>query len=408
MDRYQLVEKLGEGAYGAVYLAIELSTDQVFAVKTIRVELELDSDFNKVQKEIEIHKSCDSDFIVQYKESFMEDGYIWIVMEHCEGGSVRDLLHVLGKPMPEKAIAAACKCVLQGLAYLHSRRSIHRDVKAGNVLMSLKGECKLADFGVSKECTDSNKGVTVIGTPFWMAPEVIQALNYDGKADIWSLGITAIEMAELQPPHSEKHPMRAIFMIPMHEPPKLKDKTRWSAEFHDFLRLCLQKKAAERPNAADLLKHPFIASISDTKSILKEIVAKNIDGMTQLRRERVKEEEATVTMATLTLKPNMYNTSDATMTEADNGTMRFVDSDTMRHVDEYDTMVHVEDSTMREARKHDGDPGGFRAHLKKLKLEDLKAHRQNLEMELQSRVEALHKEYAQKIADVDAEIQASS
>jgi len=168
--------------------------------------------------------------------------------------------------------------VLNGLNYLHAQqRKIHRDIKAGNILLNTEGEAKLADFGVSGQLSDTMaKRQTVIGTPFWMAPEVIQEVGYDFKADIWSLGITAIEMAERDPPYSNIHPMRAIFMIPSRPPPRLTEASKWSKEFNEFVSKCLTKEPAERPNAETLLKHPFMRRVKDTK-LLKHLVAMTMD-----------------------------------------------------------------------------------------------------------------------------------
>ena len=162
-------------------------------------------------------------------------------------------------PMDEPHIANLTRQVILGLVYLHEQKLIHRDIKSGNVLLNEEGEAKLADFGVSGQLTDkTEKRTTVIGTPYWMAPEVIQEVGYDTKADIWSLGITGIEMAEEEPPYANVHPMRAIFLIPSREPPALSEPDQWSSEFRDFLYQCLTKSPDERPTAKELLSHPFV------------------------------------------------------------------------------------------------------------------------------------------------------
>jgi len=181
-------------------------------------------------------------------------------MEYCAAGSLADIMCVLDRPLDEEQIAVVCKFALKGLQYLHGKMNkIHRDIKAGNILLNQRGRAKLADFGVAGHLADANaKRMTVIGTPFWMAPEVVREVGYDFKADIWSLGITAIEMAEMNPPHSNMHPMRAIFLIPTRDPPTLTEPSEWSDNFNDFLARCLVKNPDERWNADELLKHPFI------------------------------------------------------------------------------------------------------------------------------------------------------
>ena len=183
---------------------------------------------------------------------------LWIVMEYCGGGSVSDIMKSR-KTLSEGEISTILKDTLEGLVYLHARRKIHRDIKAGNILLSSEGHAKLADFGVAGQLTDTMaKRNTVIGTPYWMAPEVIQEIGYDCLADIWSLGITALEMAEGKPPYGDIHPMRAIFMIPSKPPPSFRDPDKWSFEFIDFVSRCLVKNPENRATAAQLLQHAFI------------------------------------------------------------------------------------------------------------------------------------------------------
>lgn len=256
-DVFDLICKLGEGSYGSVYKALHKESGQVLAIKQVPV----DSDLQEIIKEISIMQQCDSPFVVKYYGSYFKNTDLWIVMEYCGAGSISDIMRLRKKTLSEDEIATVLSDTLKGLEYLHLRRKIHRDIKAGNILLNNEGVAKLADFGVAGQLTDTMaKRNTVIGTPFWMAPEVIQEIGYDCVADIWSLGITALEMAEGKPPYGDIHPMRAIFMIPTKPPPSFREPEKWSAEFLDFVSVCLVKNPEERATASDLLTHEFIAN----------------------------------------------------------------------------------------------------------------------------------------------------
>uniref|UniRef100_F7E017 non-specific serine/threonine protein kinase n=1 Tax=Callithrix jacchus TaxID=9483 RepID=F7E017_CALJA len=206
---FDVLEKLGEGSYGSVYKAIHKETGQIVAIKQVPVE----SDLQEIIKEISIMQQCDSHHVVKYYGSYFKNTDLWIVMEYCGAGSVSDIIRLRNKTLTEDEIATILQSTLKGLEYLHFMRKIHRDIKAGNILLNTEGHAKLADFGVAGQLTDTMaKRNTVIGTPFWMAPEVIQEIGYNCVADIWSLGITAIEMAEGKPPYADIHPMRHPFV----------------------------------------------------------------------------------------------------------------------------------------------------------------------------------------------------
>eukprot|EP01147_Barroeca_monosierra_P003461 gene3461-6096_t len=304
---FDLLEKLGEGSYGAVHKACRKDTGHVYAVKIVAV----DTDLQEIIKEISIMQQCNSDFVVKYFGSYFKMSDLWIVMEYCGGGSIADSIRLRRQPLreefvprgTERDISAASavlvieQCfpkhfiiviilqleephiqlvildILHGLSYLHKQRKIHRDIKAGNILLSDNGHAKLADFGVAGQLSDSlARRNTVIGTPYWMAPEVIQEVGYDVKADIWSVGITCIEMAEARPPHAEIHPMRAIFMIPTRPPPTFRRPANWTTTFNQFISNCLVKEPTARQSADELLQHEFILTAPKTRGALIDII----------------------------------------------------------------------------------------------------------------------------------------
>ncbi|XP_053099400.1 serine/threonine-protein kinase 4 isoform X4 [Hemicordylus capensis] len=270
---FDVLEKLGEGSYGSVFKAIHKETGQVVAIKQVPVE----SDLQEIIKEISIMQQCDSPHVVKYYGSYFKNTDLWIVMEYCGAGSVSDIIRLRNKTLMEDEIATIIQSTLKGLEYLHFMRKIHRDIKAGNILLNTEGHAKLADFGVAGQLTDTMaKRNTVIGTPFWMAPEVIQEIGYNCLADIWSLGITAIEMAEGKPPYADIHPMRAIFMIPTNPPPTFRKPEVWSDEFTDFVKQCLVKCPEQRATATQLLQHPFVKNAKGV-FILRDLINEAMD-----------------------------------------------------------------------------------------------------------------------------------
>ncbi|XP_033149133.1 mitogen-activated protein kinase kinase kinase kinase 3 isoform X5 [Drosophila busckii] len=260
-DEYELIQKIGSGTYGDVYKAKRIQSNELAAIKVIK--LEPSDDIQIIQQEIFMMRDCRHPNIIAYYGSYLRRDKLWICMEFCGGGSLQDIYQVTG-PLTEVQIAYMCRETLKGLEYLHSMGKMHRDIKGANILLTEYGDVKLADFGVSAQITATiNKRKSFIGTPYWMAPEVAAVERkggYNQLCDIWACGITAIELAELQPPMFDLHPMRALFLMSKSgfKPPTLSNKDKWSPTFHNFIKTALTKNPKKRPTAERLLQHPFV------------------------------------------------------------------------------------------------------------------------------------------------------
>ncbi|XP_014276090.1 serine/threonine-protein kinase mig-15 isoform X1 [Halyomorpha halys] len=296
---FELIEVVGNGTYGQVYKGRHTKTGQLAAIKVMDVtedeEEEIKLEIN-VLKKYSNHRNIATYYGAFIKKSAPgKDDQLWLVMEYCGAGSVTDLVKsTKGQSLKEEWIAYICREILRGLSYLHSNKVIHRDIKGQNVLLTDNAEVKLVDFGVSAQLDRTiGRRNTFIGTPYWMAPEVIACdenpdATYDNRSDLWSLGITALEMAESQPPLCDLHPMRALFLIPRNPPPRLKSK-KWSKKFHGFIETVLVKDYHQRPYTEQLLKHPFIRD-QPTERQVRIQLKDHIDRCKKRKQEKEREE----------------------------------------------------------------------------------------------------------------------
>ncbi|XP_003385862.1 PREDICTED: serine/threonine-protein kinase TAO3-like [Amphimedon queenslandica] len=250
--------EIGHGSFGAVYYARNINNDEIVAIKKMQFSgKQAIEKWQDIVKEVKFLKQCQHENTIGFKGCYLKDSTCWVVMEYCIG-SASDVVEVHKSSLKEDEIGAICKGALTGLHYLHTSGRIHRDVKAGNILLTDRGGVKLADFGSACEYSPAN---SFVGTPFWMAPEVIMAMDegqYDGKVDVWSIGITCIEMAERKPPLFHMNAMAAMYHIAQKDPPTIQEPQNWSDLFRDFISQCLQKEPEDRIDSTEALAHRFI------------------------------------------------------------------------------------------------------------------------------------------------------
>jgi len=252
-EELEMITKIGEGSFGSVYRALHIPSQSYVAVKKVDLEGEDDA-----MKEGSTMEKLTHQNIVRFYAYYKRSKDVWMVMELCTAKSLHSVMKAFKRGLTEQELACTLRQTLKGLAYVHAHKRIHRDIKSGNLLLQQDGRVKLCDFGVAGELTSEAKRHTMIGSPYWMAPEIIDDAGHDEKADIWSLGITAIELCETEPPRFSENTMRAVFLISSSPPPTLKNPSNYSEEFNDFLSHCLVKNPDGRYTSEQLLEHPFI------------------------------------------------------------------------------------------------------------------------------------------------------
>ncbi|KAF1492572.1 Myosin-IIIa, partial [Eudyptula minor novaehollandiae] len=288
-DTWEIIETIGKGTYGKVFKVLNKKNGSKAAVKILDpvhdIDEEIEAEYN-ILKALSDHPNVVKFYGMYYKKDVKNGDQLWLVLELCNGGSVTDLVKGFlkrGERMNELIIAYILREALMGLQHLHENKTIHRDIKGNNILLTTEGGVKLVDFGVSAQLSSTRlRRNTSVGTPFWMAPEVIaceQQLDssYDARCDAWSLGITAIELGDGDPPLADLHPMRALFKIPRNPPPTLQQPELWSPEFNDFIKKCLTKDYEKRPTVSSLLQHDFIKQIEGKENVLQRQLMEFID-----------------------------------------------------------------------------------------------------------------------------------
>ncbi|XP_048843644.1 STE20-like kinase b isoform X2 [Brienomyrus brachyistius] len=342
---WEIIGELGDGAFGKVYRAQNKHTGVLAAAKVIDTKSE--EELEDYMVEIDILASCDHHNIVKLLDAFYYENKLWILIEFCAGGAVDAVMLELERPLTEPQIRVVCKQTLEALIYLHENKVIHRDLKAGNILLTLDGDVKLADFGVSAKNTKTlQRRDSFIGTPYWMAPEVVMCETskdrpYDYKADIWSLGVTLIELAQIEPPNHEMNPMRVLLKIAKSDPPTLMHPSRWSPEFRDFLKKALDKNVDNRWSAMQLLQHPFVRSINDSRP-LRELIAEAKAEVTEEIEEGKDEEEEEESESQLLVPGHKRAPSDASIVSSEDEKLSQSVS-IMESVSEKDKSEHGED-----------------------------------------------------------------
>ena len=297
-DLFTLLYPIGNGGFGKVYKAIHNSSKQIYAIKIIDYTKGNNNDksnisfnYKSIQQETSLMRLVNkSDYIIKYYGSYYsrESNTIWLILEYCSSGSAVDLMLSMGRTLSEVEVSTIMEMVLKGLMYIHKLNLIHRDIKGANIMLSEDGYAKLGDFGIGIQMTDDEYRTSKKGSPHWMSPQVILNKNYDMKTDIWSLGITCLELVEGEPPFAELNPDEVMEQI-ANNPPKAEDiidPKEHTDDFINFVNLCLEINPKKRPSADILIKHPFIEKLSKKKEYLKQLIHKHIDEVEKFRIDK--------------------------------------------------------------------------------------------------------------------------
>ena len=303
-DLFTLLYQIGRGGFGKVYKAMHNSTNKIYAIKIIDytkdcISNKKDISFNyqSIQQETSVMRLVqNSDYITKYYGSYYsrKSNTIWLILEYCSCGSAVDLMLSMDRTLSEVEVSTIIEMVLKGLIDIHNINLIHRDIKGSNILLSEDGYAKLADFGVGIQLTDEEYRTSKKGSPYWMSPQVVLNEKYDTKTDIWSLGITCVELVEGEPPNGELKPQKVMEKI-VNSPPKAEDVIdieEHTDEFIDFVRLCIEIDPSKRPSAEELLKHPFITKLAQGKEYLANLIKNNIKKVEIFRKEEEENAEA--------------------------------------------------------------------------------------------------------------------
>ena len=345
-DLFTLLYLIGTGGFGKVYKAMHNSTNQIYAIKIVdytkdcSTKKNISFNYNSIQQETSVMRLVqNNNYILQYYGSYYsrKSNTVWLILEYCACGSAVDLMLSMDRTLSEIEVSTIMEMVLKGLIAIHKINLIHRDIKGSNILLSESGYAKLGDFGVGIQLTDEEFRTSKKGSPYWMSPQVVLNEKYDTKTDIWSLGITCVELVEGEPPNGEMKPGKVMEKIAC-SPPKVEeiiDPNEHTDEFIDFVRLCLEVDPSKRPDAAQLLKHPFITKLAQGREYLANLVNTHIN---EVENYRMEEEEKEKNEKNKSLSENEENNTE------NNNNNNLNDNNSMKNKSEEVSMKYIENN----------------------------------------------------------------